>query len=63
MAKLQSKIKSLVDSQILKPTDGIWKMAFLYGDKWEFWKEELEAYDFSMQDPVSEILAVDEWEG
>jgi hypothetical protein len=62
MFKLQAKVKSLVDSNILKPTDGIWKMAFLYGDRWQYWKKELQAYEFSMQDPVSELLAVEEWE-
>ncbi|MDJ1175284.1 DUF4327 family protein [Roseofilum capinflatum] len=62
MFKLQSKVKSLVDSNILKPTDGIWKMAFLYGDQWKYWKKELQAYEFSMHDPVSELLAVEEWE-
>ncbi len=62
MAKLQRKVRSLVDSNVLRPTDSIWKIAFLYGDKWDFWKEELLAYDFTMQDPVSDLLAVESWD-
>lgn len=62
MVKLQRQVQKLVDSKLLKPTDSIWKIAFLYGDDWAFWKGELLAFDFSMQDPVSELLAVDTWE-
>lgn len=62
MVKLQRKVRSLVDSKILKPGDNIWKIAFLYGDDWSFWKRELLEFGFSMQDPVSEILLVEAWD-
>ncbi|MGQ9870682.1 DUF4327 family protein [Leptodesmis sp.] len=62
MAKLQRQVRSLVDSKLLRPTDSIWKIAFLYGDDWSFWKQELLAYDFTMQDPVSDLLAVESWD-
>jgi len=62
MFKLQRKVRSLVESNAMKPTDSIWKMAFLYGEEWSYWKKELQAYDFTMQDPVSEILAVEAWD-
>lgn len=62
MVKMQRQVQSLVKSNILKPTDSIWKIALLYGDKWSYWKKELEEFDFSMQDPVSHILAVENWE-
>lgn len=62
MAKLQRHVQSLVNSKLLKPTDGLWKIAFLYGDKWAYWKAELEAFDFTTKDPVSELLAVEVWE-
>ncbi len=62
MVKLQRQVRSLIDSKLLKPTDSIWKIALLYGDDWAYWKQELLAYDFTMQDPVSHLLAVEEWE-
>lgn len=62
MEKLQRQVQKLVDSKLLKPTDSIWKIALLYGDDWSFWKQELEAFEFSMRDPVSELLAVESWE-
>ncbi|NER35590.1 MAG: DUF4327 family protein [Oscillatoria sp. SIO1A7] len=62
MVKMQRQVQSLVTSNVLKPTDSIWKIALLYGDKWSYWKQELEEFDFSMQDPVSHILAVENWE-
>ncbi|WP_421657205.1 DUF4327 family protein [Leptothermofonsia sp. ETS-13] len=62
MVKLQRQVQKLIDSKLLKPTDSIWKIALLYGDDWSFWKQELLAYDFTMQDPVSELLAVESWE-
>ena len=62
MAKLQRQVKKLVDSKLLKPSDSIWKIALLYGDDWAFWKQELFEYEFSMQDPVSELLAVESWD-
>lgn len=62
MVKFQRQVRSLVESNLIKPTDSIWKIALLYGDEWPYWKQELLAYDFSMQDPISEIIAVEAWE-
>ncbi len=62
MVKLQRQVRSLVESKVLKPNDSIWKIALLYGDEWSFWKQELQDFGFSMQDPVSELIAVEEWE-
>ncbi|MEM8603938.1 MAG: DUF4327 family protein [Cyanobacteria bacterium P01_H01_bin.121] len=62
MVKLQRHVRSLVDSGTLKPEDGLWKIAFLYGDDWSYWRSELEAFDFSMRDPVSAFLEVEVWE-
>jgi hypothetical protein len=62
MVKLQRQVRSLVDSKLLKPQDSIWKIALLYGDDWAYWKQELLAYDFTMQDPVSELLVVESWD-
>jgi hypothetical protein len=62
MVKLQRKVASLVESNILKPSDSIWKIAFLYGDDWSYWKRELLDFGFTMQDPVSELLLVEAWD-
>jgi Domain of unknown function (DUF4327) len=62
MGKLQRQVRSLVNSKLLKPTDSIWKIALLYGDEWSYWKQELIAFDFTMQDPVGDLLAVETWE-
>lgn len=62
MVKLQHHIRSLVESKILKPSDSIWKIALLYGNEWSYWKQELLDFGFSMQDPVSELLAVEAWD-
>ncbi|QDZ39425.1 DUF4327 family protein [Euhalothece natronophila Z-M001] len=62
MVKLQRQVQSLVESKLLKPTDSIWKIALLYGDEWSYWKNELLEFGFSMQDPVQEIIVVDEWD-
>lgn len=62
MVKLQHHVRSLVESNIIKPTDSIWKIALLYGNEWHHWKEELLAFGFSMQDPISELLAVEAWD-
>lgn len=62
MEKLQRKIHQLVGSGLLAATDGIWKIAFLYGDDWSYWKSELIDFGFEMQDPVSELLLVETWE-
>lgn len=62
MVKVQRQVRSLVDSQIVKPSDRIWKIAFLFGDDWTRIKQELLEFEFSMQDPLSELLAVEVWE-
>lgn len=62
MVKLQRKVQSLLDAGVLKPSDRLWKIAFLYGDNWPYWKQELLAFDFTLQDPVSELVLVEEWE-
>jgi hypothetical protein len=62
MVKFQRQIRSLVDSKIVKPSDSIWKIALLYGDEWSHWKRELEDFEFSMQDPIADLLAVESWE-
>ena len=62
MVKLQRKVSSLIESNILKPNDSIWKIAFLYGDDWKHWKQELLDFGFTMQDPVHELLMVEAWD-
>jgi len=62
MVKLQRQVQKLVDSKLLKPSDSLWKIALLYGDEWAFWKQELLDFEFTMQDPVSDLLAVESWE-
>jgi hypothetical protein len=62
MVKIQRHVQSLVDSNILKPSDSLWKIAFLYGDEWPHWKKELLDFGFTMQDPVSELISVESWE-
>lgn len=62
MVKLQHHVRSLVESKIIKPSDSIWKIALLYGNEWSYWKKELLDFGFSMQDPVSELLAVEAWD-
>jgi len=62
MMKFQRKIASLVEKKLLKPTDGIWKLALLYGDEWAFWKKELQDFGFAMHDPVQDVLMVDGWD-
>jgi len=62
MVKLQRQVQSLVNSNVLKPTDSIWKIALLYGKEWSYWKSELMDFGFSMQDPVQELIAVEEWD-
>ena len=47
MDKLQREVNSLVKSNIIKPTDSIWKIALLFGDKWQFWKKELQAVSYT----------------
>lgn len=62
MAKLQRQVQKLVSSKVLKPSDRLWKIALLYGDEWAYWKKELEDFDFSMQDPIGDLLEVETWE-
>ena len=62
MVKLQRQVQSLIDSNLLQPTDSIWKIALLYGNEWSYWKNELLEFGFSTQDPVQELLLVDEWD-
>jgi hypothetical protein len=62
MEKFQRQVRSLVQSKVIKPTDRLWKIALLYGDDWSYWKKELEDFEFTMQDPISDLLAVESWE-
>lgn len=62
MEKFQRQVRSLVQSKAVKPSDSIWKIALLYGDDWSHWKRELEDFDFSVQDPISDLLAVETWD-
>ncbi|MBT9317794.1 DUF4327 family protein [Leptothoe spongobia] len=62
MAKFQRQVQSLVESNVIKSTDKLWKIAFLFRDNWDYWKHELEEFEFSMQDPISHLLAVENWE-
>jgi hypothetical protein len=62
MVKLQRQVRSLVDSKMIKPSDSIWKIALLYREDWAYWKKELQDFEFSMQDPVDDLLAVESWE-
>ena len=62
MVKLQRQVQKLVDAKLLKPNESIWKIALLYGDEWAYWKQELLSFEFTMQDPVSDLLAVETWE-
>jgi len=49
-------------SKAIRESDPIWKIAFLFGDDWQYWKRELEEFEFSTQDPISDLLAVESWE-
>ncbi|MDY7019774.1 MAG: DUF4327 family protein [Cyanobacteriota bacterium] len=62
MEKLQRQVDSLIKSDLIQPTDSLWKIAFLYGDEWKHWKKELLEFGFSMQDPISELLVVEGWD-
>ncbi|MBU6228172.1 MAG: DUF4327 family protein [Cyanobacteria bacterium REEB459] len=63
MVKFQRQVGSLVKkSKMIKPSDPIWKIAFLFGDDWAYWKQELEEFEFSTQDPIADLLAVQSWE-
>lgn len=62
MAKFQRQVRSRVEANLLKATDSLWKVALLYGEDWPHWKQELQDFGFTMQDPVSELLAVEAWD-
>lgn len=62
MMKLQRKVSSLVDSNIIKPEDSINKIALLLGNDWAYWKNELLEFDFSLKDPIQELLLVENWD-
>lgn len=62
MVKLQRHVRSLVDSKIVKPTDSISKIALLYGSEWSYWKKELLDFGFATQDPISDLLEVENWD-
>lgn len=62
MVKFQRQVRSLVESNVIKTSDSLWKIAFLYGKDWPHWKKELQEFDFTMQDPIGELLAVETWE-
>lgn len=62
MVKLQRQVRSRVESNLLKATDKLWKVALLYGDTWPHWKQELLDFGFTMHDPVSDLLAVEDWD-
>jgi hypothetical protein len=55
-------VQSLIESNIIKPNDRIWKIALLYGDEWQHWKQELLDFGFSTQDPIGDLLAVEKWD-
>ena len=62
MVKFQRKLSSLVDSKVIKPNDSLWKLAFLYGDEWDYWKKELLEFGFTTQDRVGEVISVEAWD-
>lgn len=62
MEKLQRKVQSLVKSKVVKPSDSISRIAFLLGNDWGYWKSELIDFDFSLQDPIQELLLVEDWD-
>lgn len=62
MVKFQRQLQSLVDSKALKPSDSIWKVALLYGDDWQYWKNELLDFGFTMQDAIGDVLVVEAWD-
>lgn len=62
MMKLQRKVSSLIDSNIIKPDDSISKIALLLGSDWAYWKNELLEFDFSLKDPIKDLLIVEDWD-
>ncbi|MDJ0533911.1 MAG: DUF4327 family protein [Xenococcaceae cyanobacterium MO_207.B15] len=62
MVKLQRKVSSLVEEKIVQPEDRISKIALLLGNDWQYWKNQLIEFDFSVKDPIKELLLVEYWE-
>jgi hypothetical protein len=62
MVKFQRQVRSLVNSGAVKAEDSLWKIALLFGDEWSYWKQELQEFEFTMQDPIGDLLAVETWE-
>ncbi|VEP15000.1 conserved hypothetical protein [Hyella patelloides LEGE 07179] len=62
MVKLQRKVSSLIQSNIVKPEDNLSKIALLLGSDWKYWKNELIEFDFSLKDPIQELLLVEDWD-
>ncbi|MGK7946794.1 MAG: DUF4327 family protein [Microcystaceae cyanobacterium] len=62
MVKFQRKLASLVESKVIQPSDRLWKIAFLFGQEWEFWKKELQEFGFTMKDPIDAVLIVESWD-
>lgn len=62
MVKFQRKVRSLLETKAIKATDSLWKIAFIFGDKWPHWKAELESFEFTMQDTIGDLLAVEAWD-
>jgi hypothetical protein len=62
MVKFQRKLASLVESKVIQPSDRLWKIAFLFGQEWEFWKKELQEFGFTMKDPIDAVLVVEAWD-
>ncbi len=62
MVKFQRQVRSLVRSGAVKSEDRLWKIALLFGDEWSHWKAELEEFEFTMQDTIGDLLAVESWE-
>ena len=62
MMKLQRKVSSLVESNIVQPGDRIGKIALLLGNDWSYWKNELLDFDFSPKDSIQELLSVEDWD-
>ncbi|MGK7931799.1 MAG: DUF4327 family protein [Microcystaceae cyanobacterium] len=62
MVKFQRKLASLVESKVIQPRDSLWKIAFLFGQEWTFWKKELQEFGFTMKDPIDAVLVVESWD-
>jgi hypothetical protein len=62
MVKFQRQVQSLVDSNVIRSSEKLWKISLLYGDEWAHWKNELEEFGFTMQDSINDLLVVETWE-